>query len=119
MKMALKDGTLFLIEADNTQFAIIKSWNKMRWNKQRQWLEGPATAELLNKLASITKLSPAAEAERQRLNSIQEAVDQERMAEEPAPLYRFPVKANLFKHQIRGVNMCLLTFGLINPVQSK
>ena len=29
MKMALKGNTLILVEVDNVQFAIIKSWNKM------------------------------------------------------------------------------------------
>ena len=30
MKMALKDNVLLIKEADNVQFTIIKSWNKMK-----------------------------------------------------------------------------------------
>lgn len=115
MKMKLENGNLIVADLDNTQFAIIKSWNKMRWNKQRQWLEGPATGELLNKMASIVRLPALVEEERQRINGIQDAVDRERMKEDPVPLCKFPVKANLFRHQVRAVNMCLITFGLIDP----
>lgn len=116
MAMALRDdGELWIKNADNTQFTIIKSWNLMRWDKANQMLRGPATAELLNRLASITGLTPPAEAERQRLNGVLAAVDRERLKEEPKPLYRYPVKYPLFKHQTRGANMALLTFGLIDP----
>lgn len=115
MKMALKDGQILIKDADNTQFTIIKSWNKMKWNKAEQMLCGPADGELLNKLAGLVRLPATIEAERQRLNSISEAVDRERMKEEPVPLYKYPVKYPLFRHQVRGANMALITFGLIEP----
>lgn len=119
MKMALKDGQILIKDADNMQFTIIKSWNKMKWSKTEQMLHGPADSELLNKLAGLVRLPAAIEAERQRLNSITEAVDKERMNKEPVPLYKYPVKMPLFKHQIRGANMCLLTFGLVEPTIEK
>lgn len=115
MKMALKDGEILIKDADNMQFTIIKSWNKMRWSKAEQMLRGPADGELLNKLAGLVRLPIALEAERQRLNKISEAVDKERMTEEPVPLYEPPVKLDMFKHQVRAYNMALLTFGLVNP----
>ena len=115
MKMALKDGEILIKDADNMQFTIIKSWNKMRWSKAEQMLRGPADGELLNKLAGLVRLPIALEAERQRLNRIAEAVDKERMTEEPVPLYKPPVKLDMFKHQVRAYNMALLTFGLVNP----
>lgn len=115
MKMALKDGQVLIKEADNTQFTIIKSWNKMKWSKAEQMLYGPADGELLNRLAGIVRLPANIEAERQRINSISDAVDWERMKAEPEPLYKYPVKYPLFKHQTRGANMALITFGLIEP----
>ena len=48
--MALKGNTLILVEVDNVQFAIIKSWNKMKWDKKSQSLYGTADIELLDKL---------------------------------------------------------------------
>lgn len=119
MKMALKDGQILIKEADNMQFTIIKSWNKMKWSKAEQMLHGPADGELLNKLAGLVRLPEAIEAERQRLNGIQDAVDAERMSEEPVPLYKPPVKLSMFKHQVRAYNMSLLTFGLVNPPEVK
>lgn len=113
MKMKIEDGQLFIIEVDNTQYSIITSWNLTRWDRQRHCLIGTASADLLNRLASVFKLPDVIEAERKRLNDIQAAVDSERMKEEPEPLYKYPVKIPLFKHQIRGANMALLTFGLI------
>lgn len=115
MKMALKDGQLLIKEADGNQFLIIKSWGKMKWSKAEQMLYGPADIELLNRLAGIIKLPEPIEKRRAHLNEVAAAVDRERMNEDPKPLYKFPVKLPLFKHQIRGANMALMVFGLIAP----
>ena len=115
MKMALKDTTLFTKEADNVQFTIIKSWTKMKWRKASQTLAGTADLELLDKLSSIVRLPPAIEARRNELRKIAVAVDRERMNEEPAPFYPYPVKMPLYRHQTRAANMALLTFGWIAP----
>ena len=115
MKMALKDGQIVIKEADNNQFLIIKSWSKMKWSKAEQMLYGPADIELLNKLAGIVRLPGPIEERRQKLNEVAAAVDRERMKEDPEPLYKYPVKLSLYKHQIRGANMALMVFGLIEP----
>lgn len=115
MKMALKDGQILIKDADDIQFTIIKSWNKMKWSKAEQMLHGPVDGELLNKLAGLVRLPAHIEAVRQRFNRISEAVDKERMTEEPVPLYKPPVKLQMFKHQVRAFNMSLLTFGLVEP----
>lgn len=115
MKMAMKDGQILIKDADNMQYTIIKSWNKMRWNKAEKMLEAPIDLELLNRLADLVTLPELIEAERQRLIAIAVAVDIERFKAEPKPIYDYPVKLPLFKHQIRGANMCLLTFGLVAP----
>lgn len=115
MKMKIENGRLIVADADSTQYAVIKSWNSMRWNRSRQWLEGPATRELLNKMAGIVRLPGPIEAERQRMNGVQAAVDAERMKDVSEPLYNYPVKIPLFQHQIKGANMALLVFGLIEP----
>lgn len=115
MRMALKDGQVMIKDADSTQFAIIRSWNKMRWNRAEQMLSGPADAELLNQLAGLVRLPASIEAERQRLNAVQMAVDRERLNPDPVPMYDYPVKTKLFKHQVRGANMALMVLGLIEP----
>lgn len=115
MKMAMKDGQVLIKEASSVQFTIIKSWGKMKWNRPSQTLTGPADHELLNRLAGIVRLPENIEAERQRLNNLVKAVDKERMNENPVPLYKYPVKMNLYKHQVRGANMAMMVFGLIDP----
>lgn len=115
MKMALKDGQVLVIEADNVQFQIIKSWSRMRWNRSERMFYGPADADLLNRLAGLVRLPAPIEAERRRLNAVAEAVDRERIAADPEPLYKYPVRYPLYKHQTRAANMALLVFGLVPP----
>lgn len=115
MKMALQGDTLKIIEADNVQFTIMKSWNKLKWDKKSKMLTGIADLELLDKLAGIVRLPPAIEAHRAELHRVQDAVDKERINPEPEPLVKPPVKLSMYKHQVRGFNMCLLTFGLVEP----
>ena len=115
MKMKLENGGLIVADVDSSQYAIIKSFNLMRWNKQRQWLEGPATMELLDKFSAMVKLPPTIEQERLRMHRLQNAIDTERMKDKPTGLYKYPIKGSLFIHQAKAANMALLTFGLISP----
>ena len=115
MKMALQGTTLLIKEADNVQFTVIKSWNKMRWDRKNQMLSGTADIELLDKLASIVKLPPAIAAHRDRLHAVQDAVDRERVNQHPEPIIKYPVRMPLYAHQTRGANMCLITFGWASP----
>ncbi len=119
MKMAMQDGMIRIIEADVTQAAIIKSWGKMKYSKSYQMFEGPISMELLNKLAGLIRLPPTVEAVRKNMNEVQEAVDQERIREDPKPLVDYPVKKSLYQHQVRAANMALLTFGLIPPEKER
>ena len=115
MKMALKGTTLLIREADSVQFNVIKSWNKMKWDKATKTLVGVADLELLDKLSDIVRLPPTIEDYRTSLQAIRDAVDRERVNPEPRPFYRYPVKMPLYQHQTRGANMALLTFGWIAP----
>lgn len=113
MKMALKGNTLILVEVDNVQFAVIKSWNKMKWDKKSQSLYGTADIELLDKLTSIVRLPPTVEQRWRELHALQDAVDRERVNPEPTPFYKYPVKLPLYAHQVRASNMALMTFGWV------
>lgn len=115
MKMAIRDGQVILVEVDSDKYMQIKGRGLMKWNRQNQALYGPATAELLNFLASLFRLPRPAEELRQQMNRLEGAVDAERMNPEPQPLYKFPVKLPLYRHQVRGANMALMVFGMIRP----
>ena len=119
MKIALQDNVLKLIEVDNVHFAVIKSWNKMKWNRSLKQLEGVADIELLDKLAGLFRLPAHIEEYRHRLHVVQDAVDRERMNPAPAPMFNYPVKLPLYQHQVRGANMALLTFGWADPSDSE
>ena len=67
MKMAMKDGKIMLIEVDNTQMAIIKSWNSMKYDRRKSMMIGDCSKELLDKLSKIVRLPPAIESYRRRL----------------------------------------------------
>ena len=96
MKIALQGTTLLIKGADNVQFAVIKSWNKMRWDRKTQLLTGTADMELLDKLASIVQLPPAIAQRRSQLHRVQEAIDSERVNPHPKPLTDYPVKMSLY-----------------------
>ena len=115
MKMALKDGKVLIKDADSTQGAVIRSWNRMRWNKSLKLFEGDLSGDLLDRLAKLVKLPQAIEEERQAIHRVQRAVDQERARKDPGPLVRYPVTKQLYKHQVRAANMALITFGIIPP----
>ena len=115
MKMAIKDGQVFLVGAGTDIYMRIKSQGGMKWDKRSQALYGPATAELLNFLSTLFRLPGPAEQLRQELSLREKAVDAQRMDPEPEPLYKFPVKLPLYRHQIRGANMALMVFGLVDP----
>ena len=115
MKMALKDGKVLIKDADSTQGAVIRSWNRMRWNKSLKLFEGDLSGDLLDRLEKLVKLPQAIEEERQAIHRVQRAVDQERARKDPEPLVRYPVTKQLYKHQVRAANMALITFGIIPP----
>ncbi len=126
MKITLEGRTLSIAGADQVQSSIIKSWNLMKWDKQTRSLTGTASLELLEKLSKITTLPtdggvspktgkpyPNIAEYYEKLCRTREAVDKERLTENPIPIYKPPVKSTLYKHQIRGYNMALLTFGWV------
>ena len=115
MKIALKDGQVLIKEADENQFLIIKSWGKMKRSKGQQMLYGPADIGLLNKLSGLVRLPGPIEERRKNLNEVAAAIDRERLRKSPEPLYKYPVKKQLYQHQTRGANMALMAFGLIAP----
>lgn len=115
MRMAIQNGIIYLIEFDNTQYGVMKSWNLLRYVKGKRRMEGPVSLDLLQRLSRITNLSPTAAELKEKLEKTQEAVDELRKEDDPKPLVDFPVKGSLYKHQIRAADMALVEFGLVDP----
>lgn len=119
MEIAMKDGELLMRNMDNVQYQFIRNTGKCKWDKKRQLLIGPADLELLEYLNHIIRLPQNIATEYKRLKAVQVAVDSERLNPEPVPFVEYPVKIPLFRHQIRGCNLALLTFGVVEPQINK
>lgn len=114
MKIALIRGVVTIAELSNLDFQRLKNISGLRWNRTTRCMVGPVSLNLLDGLARYYKLPADMETKRQRLGKTRREIDAERLAEDPAPLLPYPVKANLYKHQIRGANMALRAFGVLD-----
>lgn len=114
MKIALIRGVVTIAELSNLDFQRLKNISGLRWNRTTRCMVGPVSLNLLDGLARSYKLPADMETKRQRLGKTRREIDAERLAEDPAPLLPYPVKANLYKHQIRGANMALRAFGALD-----
>lgn len=114
MKIALIRGVVTIAELSNLDFQRLKNISGLRWNRTTRCMVGPVSLNLLDGLARYYKLPADMETKRQRLGKTRREIDAERLAEDPAPLLPYPVKANLYKHQIRGANMALRAFGAMD-----
>lgn len=114
MKIALIRGVVTIAELSNLDFQRLKNISGLQWNRTTRCMVGPVSLNLLDGLARYYKLPADMETKRQRLGKTRREIDAERLAEDPAPLLPYPVKANLYKHQIRGANMALRAFGALD-----
>lgn len=114
MKIALIRGVVTIAELSNLDFQRLKNIGGLRWNRTTRCMVGSVSLNLLDGLARYYKLPADMEAKRQRLGKTRREIDAERLAEDPVPLLPYPVKANLYKHQIRGANMALRAFGALD-----
>lgn len=114
MKIALIRGVVTIAELSNLDFQRLKNISGLRWNRTTRCMVGPVSLNLLDGLARYYKLPADMETKRQRLGKTRREIDAERLAEDPAPLLPYPVKASLYKHQIRGANMALRAFGALD-----
>jgi len=114
MQQKIEDGIIF-VKPTKEKEAIIKTWRMMKKDKEKGYWYGEITRPLLENLQRNGGLIPPAKAILKEMLTIQKAVDKERMTEEPKPLIVPPVKVKLFKHQVRGYNMALMTLGLVEP----
>lgn len=108
MKVAIKDGRIILAQIEQARMDKLKKTGMLRWNKAARTYSAPVTLDLLDVLAQIFPLPDTVEAERRRLAGIARQLDAQRAASEPVPLTSYPVRAKLFRHQVRAANMALI-----------
>lgn len=108
MKVAIKNGRIILAQIEQARMDKLKKTGMLRWNKAARTYSAPVTLDLLDVLAQIFPLPDTVEAERRRLAGIARQLDAQRAASEPVPLTSYPVRAKLFRHQVRAANMALI-----------
>lgn len=108
MKIAMKEGRIVLAEIEQARMDKLKKTGMLRWNRATRTYSAPVTLDLLEVLAQIFPLPDTVEAERRRLAGIVCQLDAQRAAAEPVPLTSYPVRAKLFRHQVRAANMALI-----------
>lgn len=108
MKAAMKNGRIILAQIEQARMDKLKKTGMLRWNKAARTYSAPVTLDLLDVLAQIFPLPDTVEAERRRLAGIARQLDAQRAASEPVPLTSYPVRAKMFRHQVRAANMALI-----------
>lgn len=104
----MKNGRIVLAQIEQARMDKLKKTGMLRWNRATRTYSAPVTLDLLEVLAQIFPLPDTVEAERRRLASIARQLDAQRAASEPVPLTSYPVRAKLFRHQVRAANMALI-----------
>ena len=108
MKVAIKDGRIVLAQIEQARMDKLKKTGMLRWNRAARTYSAPVSLDLLDTLAGIFPLPDFIETERRRLAGVARELDAQRAAAEPAPLVPYPVRAKLFRHQVRAANMALI-----------
>lgn len=114
MQIAIKGYNIYIKEFTRTQYDVISQWKHMKWNSSLKMLVGLADIETLDKLKKFTGLPVAMEKKRLKMKGKAKLIDRERLKEKSTPLLKYPVKANLYEHQVRAANMALLQFEMID-----
>lgn len=104
----MKNGRIVLAQIEQARMDKLKKTGMLRWNKAARTYSAPVTLDLLDVLAQIFPLPDTVEAERRRLAGITRQLDAQRAASEPVPLTSYPVRAKMFRHQVRAANMALI-----------
>ena len=115
MKIAMKEGRIILAEIEQAQMDRLKKTRMLRWNKADRTYSAPVSLDLLNTLAGIFRLPDFVEKERRKLDYMARRLEGERNAAKPLPLVHYPVKAELFQHQVRAANMAMIQFAAKKP----
>lgn len=115
MKIAMKEGRIILAEIEQARMDRLKKTRMLRWNKADCTYSAPVSLDLLNTLAGIFRLPDGIETERRRLDYMARRLEGERNAAKPLPLVPYPVKAELFQHQVRAANMAMIQFAAKQP----
>ena len=93
-----------------------------KWRKADKSMRATLSIDSITALEDIFhRLPEPLRAERARLQLRERMLQEQReqLDGDPKPLVRYPVKANLMRHQIVGANMALIAFGLFDEEEGE
>lgn len=99
-----------LSKLSSIEYSALETLN-LKWNRQMGALVGKASIDVLNAINAFQTLPPVLKARLDALTSELARYEKERSNAEPKEMYPYPIKATMFKHQIRGANLALMKFG--------
>lgn len=113
MKFHIESNALVLSNVGEYYDAIAAT-GQFKWNRRTKTLESPVTAESLTALRdAVGRLPELLAMTLQDLQKKDALLQEQResLDKDSKPLFHYPVKANLMRHQIAGANMAMIVFG--------
>lgn len=113
MKIAMQNDRIVCAEVGD-YYEALRATGRFRWDRPSRTMRGDLCLITLEALASVCRLPPQIDAEYRRLRRIADAMEEQRRSQDPSLLTAVPVKnCKLMRHQIIGINMALILFGVV------
>lgn len=116
MKYSVKGDELVLSQVGEGYEALANT-GLFRWNRRDKTMRATVAIESITALEDIYHRLPEPlqilRRQLQRRDHLMQ-IQRESLDKSPVPLVRYPVKAQLMRHQIVGANMALIQFGLFD-----
>lgn len=116
MKYSVKGDELVLSQVGEGYEALANT-GLFRWNRRDKTMRATVAIESITALEDIYHRLPEPlqilRRQLQRRDHLMQS-QRESLDKSPVPLVRYPVKAQLMRHQIVGANMALIQFGLFD-----
>ena len=116
------DGDTVVLSQVGEYYDRIADTGQFRWNRRNKTMEAPMTVESLGALLQAVGRLPPLLQDRLRILERRDAMLQEQresLDKDPKPLFDYPVKATLMRHQIVGANMAMIVFGESEDIKNE
>ena len=113
MKIAISDGKVICAEC-GPYYMDLRQTGRFKWDGKTKTMRGDDCYITMQALNGVCSLPPYAKEVYEKHKAVHDAMEEQRRAEKPELLCPVPVKnCELMGHQIVGVNMALLLFGVV------
>ena len=114
MKIAISDGKVICADC-GPYYMDLRQTGRFKWDGKTKTMRGDDCYITMQALNEVCTLPPYAKEVYEKHKAVHDAMEAQRRAEKPELLCPVPVKnCELMGHQIVGVNMALLLFGVVD-----